>query len=333
MRPLKKIYKIYMHFVRSVKRLNIDAYAACTSFFLVLSFTPLLILLISILPLTRITETDLIAFFESFSPELFWNLEERLIDGIYSGGYAVLTISAIATLWTAARGVSSLVQGLNAVNDVEEKRNFFVRRGVCCLSTLILLGSLYISLLIMVFGKTIIRHLTKIWPQFTELQGILVKPRHLYNFLILVLFFALLYSFLPNKKQKFREQLPGAVFSAFCWIVFSWLFSLFINKYNPYNMYGNLAMVVVALMWIYFCLLFFMYGAYLNRYFKPVNIVLVYPKKHRDRIYSETFGSSADDDNTMPFGSSVRKPLGHENDEEHDAQIRDEIESTQDYLE
>ncbi len=332
MRVLKKIYKIYEHFVRSVKRLNIDAYAACTSFFLLLSFMPMMILLCSILPFTRITEQDVTLFFEGFTPEMFWDLEARLIDGVYSGGYAVLTISAIITLWTASRGVASLVQGLNAVNDVEEKRNFFVRRGVCCLYTLILLGALYISLVLMVFGKTIANQITRAWPDFSSLHGILVKPRHLYIFLILTLFFAVLYSFLPNKKQKFREQLPGAVFSSFTWIIFSWLFSLFISKYNPYSMYGNMAMVVVVMVWIYFCLLFFMYGAYLNRYFKPVNIVLVYPKKRRDKIYRDMFGDGRDE-SMIPFGTSVRKPIGHENDESHDADLREEIDTEQDYLE
>ena len=112
MRIIKKLYKIYDDFARSVKRLNIDAYAACTSFFLLLSFTPMLILLCSILPFTRITEADLILFIEGFLPAIFWDLVKKLVESVYSGGYAVLTVSAIITLWTAAKGVSSLVQGL-----------------------------------------------------------------------------------------------------------------------------------------------------------------------------------------------------------------------------
>ena len=327
MRIIKKLYKIFDDFSKSVKRLNIDAYAACTSFFLLLSFTPMLILLCSILPFTKITALDLIEFFEGFMPEIFWNLVERLVNSVYSGGYAVLTVSAIVTLWTAAKGVASLVQGLNAVYDVEEKRNFFVRRGVCCLYTLILLAALYISLLLMVFGKSIARYLTGVWPHFTELQGVLVKPRHLYIFIILVFFFAMLYSFLPNKKQKFREQLPGAVFSALCWIGFSLIFSFYVSRYNPYSMYGNFAIVIVAMLWIYFCLLVFLYGAYLNKYFKPVNIVLVYPKKHRDMLNA---GESVKENR---FGESVRKPLGRENEESHARDMQDEIDTTQDYLE
>ena len=320
MRVLRKLYRIYSDFARSVKRLNIDAYAACTSFFLLLSFTPMLILLCSILPFTRITEMDLIEFIEGFLPEMFWSLVERLVDSVYSGGYAVLTISAIITLWTAAKGVSSLVQGLNAVNDVEEKRNYFVRRGVCCLYTLILLAALYISLLLMVFGKAIAGYLSGVWAWFEEFQGIIVRPRHLYIFIILTFFFAVLYSFLPNKKQKFREQLPGAAFSSLCWIGFSAIFSYYVNRYNAYSMYGNFAIVIIAMLWIYFCLLFFLYGAYLNRYFKPINIVLVYPKKARTRMLGNPVENEKSGERSEPyselsiFGESVRKPLGHEND-------------------
>ncbi len=329
MRIIKKLYKIYNDFARSVKRLNIDAYAACTSFFLLLSFTPMLILLCSILPFTRITEADLILFIEGFLPAIFWDLVKRLVDSVYAGGYTVLTVSAIITLWTAAKGVASLVQGLNAVYDVEEKRNYFVRRGVCCLYTLILLGALYISLLLMVFGKSISSYLSGVWPWFEEFQGYIVRPRHLYIFLILTLFFTVLYSFLPNKKQKFREQLPGAVFSSLCWIGFSAIFSFYVSRYNAYSMYGNLAMVIVAMIWMYFCLLFFLYGAYLNRYFKPINIVLVYPKKHREIVNAK----SPEDEESALFGKSLRKPLGHENDDKRSEEINEEIRDVQDYLE
>lgn len=94
-------------------------------------------------------------------------------------------------------------------------------------------------------------------------------------------------------------------------------------------MYGNFAIVIVAMFWIYFCLLFFLYGAYLNKYFKPINIVLVYPKKRRDRMFAD----NSEEEKNGKFGESVRKPLGHENDEAHAQQMQEEIDTTQDYLE
>ena len=94
-------------------------------------------------------------------------------------------------------------------------------------------------------------------------------------------------------------------------------------------MYGNLAMVIVAMIWMYFCLLFFLYGGYLNKYFKPVNIVLVYPKKKR----AEMQVTNDDEQESALFGSSLRKPLGHENDDERNEEVREVLNQEQDYLE
>jgi hypothetical protein len=88
-------------------------------------------------------------------------------------------------------------------------------------------------------------------------------------------------------------------------------------------------MVVVAMIWMYFCFLFFLYGGYLNKYFKPVNIVLVYPKKKR----AEMQGIIDDNQESALFGSSLRKPLGHENDDVRNEEVREEIDKEQDYLE
>lgn len=278
---VKKIYKILKSFFASTKRLNIDAYAACTAFFLVLSLVPTMILLCSILPLTPLTEIDLVNFLQGIFPPMFEELIAKLVSSVYEGGYAVLTVSAVITLWVAGKSISSLMQALNAVFGIEEKRNFFIKRLVCSLYTLVFLAIVLVSLLLMVFSKSLEKYLCSVWDGFGRIEGVLLRPRYLYLFIILTLVFGLVYAFLPNKKQRFREMLPGAMFSSACWIGFSFFFALYVNRFNPYNMYGNLAMVIVAMIWIYFCLLFFMYGAYLNKYFKPINVVLLYPSSSR----------------------------------------------------
>ena len=44
---------------------------------------------------------------------------------------------------------------------------------------------------------------------------------------------------------------------------------------NSYGIYGSLSIIIIVLLWLYFCMYIIMVGAYLNRYFKPVNEVLV----------------------------------------------------------
>lgn len=280
---IKRIYRAWMSFSQSVSRLNITAYAACISYFFMLSLVPMTILLCSIIPFTRITESDLISYFQELLPDFFDNLIERLVSSVYEGGYTALTVSILITLWSAGKGISALIQGINVVNGVEEKRNFIHKRFVCCIYTVIMLAAILVNLVLVVFGRGIADYLSTVWVGFADIQGFLVKPRYLYMFIILTLVFALCYAFLPNKRLKFREQLPGAVFASLCWMGFSFFFSLYVNRFNPYNMYGNLAMFIVAMIWMYFCMLFLLYGACINRYFKPLNMKIVYPIKSRKK--------------------------------------------------
>ncbi|MCQ2540147.1 MAG: YihY/virulence factor BrkB family protein, partial [Acetatifactor sp.] len=82
---------------------------------------------------------------------------------------------------------------------------------------------------------------------------------------ILTLFFAAIYTYVPDRKLKFKQQIPGAMFSAIGWSIYSWGFSIYL-QYNSYGLYGSLSIVIIALLWMYFCMYIMLFGAYLNHY-------------------------------------------------------------------
>jgi len=87
----------------------------------------------------------------------------------------------------------------------------------------------------------------------------------------LTVLFAMMYAYIPNEKLKFREQLTGAMFSAIIWSIFSWGFSLYVSRAGAYSIYGSLSIIVIVMLWLYFCMYIIMVGAYLNRYFNSRN--------------------------------------------------------------
>ena len=50
------------------------------------------------------------------------------------------------------------------------------------------------------------------------------------------------------------------------WVVFSWVFSLYVDLSGKFGAYGFLGTILVAMMWMYFCLCFLLIGGYINRY-------------------------------------------------------------------
>ena len=71
---------------------------------------------------------------------------------------------------------------------------------------------------------------------------------------------------IPNEKLKVREQLTGAMFSAIVWSIFSWGFSLYVERDGVGSVYGSLSIIILIMIWMYFCMYIIFVGAYINRF-------------------------------------------------------------------
>jgi len=254
-------------FMAQIKKQEISAHAASTAFFLFLSLAPMLIVLCAAIPYTPLTEKHLIKLITDMTPELFDPVAESLIAEVYVKSVGVLPIALLATVWSAAKGIMALMNGLNAVNDVAEERNYFVVRGVACFYTVIMLLGIILSLIIVVFGNRLVYLWLYRFSGLQEVVSLLMNFRFIFVWLILTVLFGMVYTYIPNCKLKFREQLWGAMFSSIVWSIFSWCFSVYVDLGRPGSIYGSLTVIVLVMLWLYFCMYLFFVGAYFNRYF------------------------------------------------------------------
>jgi len=261
-------------FSAQMKKRNISSYAASIAFFFFLSLVPMLILVCTIIPFTPLTEENLVTAVTELTPDPIDPLAESLIADVYDKSAGILSIAAIATIWSAAKGVIALMRGLNAVNGVEEERNYFVVRIIASFYTVVMLVVMILSLFLMVFGNRLVDLALYRIPQLRAIASFAMNFRFIFVWLILTLLFAAVYAYVPDVKLQFREQIPGALFSAVAWSIFSWGFSIYVDYGNSYGIYGSLAIIIIVLLWMYFCMYIILIGAYLNIYFLPVNRVL-----------------------------------------------------------
>ena len=250
-----------------MKKKDLNTYAASTAFFFFLSVVPMLIMICTIIPYTPLTEENLVELVTDVLPDQIDPLAESLISDVYDRSAGILSIAILATVWSAAKGVMALMKGLNAVNDVAEQRNYFVVRIIASFYTVVMLLVVILSLFVMVFGDQLVTLALHRVPQLQSLVSFIMNFRFLFVWAVLSVLFAAVYAYVPNKKLAFKEQLPGAVFSAVVWSIFSWAFSYYLTYGNTYGIYGNLSIIIIVLLWMYFCMYIIMLGAYLNRYF------------------------------------------------------------------
>lgn len=270
MKTIYRLYYIFRDFNWQMTKKNIAAFAASTAFFLFLSMIPLLMALCAILPYTALTEENLINAITQFTPDAMEVLVIGVVSDVYARSAGTITIFAIVTIWSASKAMLALIRGLNAVNDFEERRNYFVLRFVACIYTVIILVAMILALFVMVFGNVIVNFLLRDFPPLHILAQFIMHFRFLFSWAILTFIFALIYAYVPNSKMRFKGQIPGAAFSAIMWSAASYAFSIYVDNFNGFGAYGGLTTVVILMIWFYMLMYILLIGAHINRYFGPV---------------------------------------------------------------
>lgn len=266
---LKRLCFIGYDFGKHMSRKNISAFAASTAFFLFLSLIPMLMLLCAVIPYTPVTEANLLRSITAIAPDSMDGLLVMIIQEVYDKSVGIISITAIVTLWTAGKGMLALMRGLNAINDVEENRNYVLLRIVASLYTIMVLILMLLSLIMMVFGNTLMNLMEGLIPQTAYLFSVLRHFRILVVWFVITIVIALIYAYMPGSRQGFKMQLPGAVIAAVGWSVITWCFSIYVDKFNGFSAYGSLTTIIILMLWLYACMYIVMAGAFLNRYFKP----------------------------------------------------------------
>ena len=279
---LRRLLFIGYDFGKHMSKKNISAFAASTAFFLFLSLIPALMLLCAILPYTPVTKANLMYLAREITPDAMDALLVSIISDVYDKSVGIISVTVAATLWSAGKGVLALMRGLNAINDVEENRNYLLLRIVASLYLILMIFAVLLSLLIMVFGNSLIRLIEGFVPQTSYLFDILIHFRTPLVWAVLTVIIALMYAYVPGTRQGFKIQLPGAVFAAVAWSIMTWAFSLYVDEFNGLTMYGNLTTIIILMLWLYAAMYIILAGAFINRYFKPAFQFFI-GKKHTDR--------------------------------------------------
>ena len=252
--------------LRKLRAMHIATHAAHASFFIVLSVFPLLVLMFGMLRYTALQPVDLIDLISALVPDALLPHAWNLISSAYQNtSKAVVSLSALTALWSAGRGIYGLQAGLNAVYGITEDRGWLRTRFLCAAYTFLFLLVLLLTLVLNVFGNTILKFLRQ-RPGFWSLID-LADFRFLVLILMQTLLFCAMFMYLPGQHHGFWESLPGALLGALGWMSASGLFSVYVEYFPRYaNIFGSVYAVALASLWLYVCVSIVFYGAVLNRF-------------------------------------------------------------------
>ena len=257
-----------VHFVRAVLELRIPLYAANACYFMVLAVLPTLLLLLGVLQYTPLDVERLGELLAGILPEAFGEGAEEMILLTYDkiSGTA-LSVTAVTALWSASRGIFGVMTGLNAIYGVTEDRGYVVTRCISMVYMFLFLVVLILTLALHVFGTALLQFLNRLSIPVLDMLTELVDLRFFLLLAIQTAFFTAMFTVLPNRRNRIRDSVPGALLASSGWLIFSDPYSIYVERFARLsNVFGSVYAVALSMLWLYCCMSIVFYGGALNRY-------------------------------------------------------------------
>ena len=244
---------------------HMGAYAAQTAYFFMLCMIPIILLLLTMVQYTPVTKADVMTAVIQVFPASVDSLITSIVNQVYNQSTGIIPITIIVALWSAGKGVLAMTSGLNCIYGCRETRNYIFLRIRATIYTVMFIIVIILLLVLSVFGNTLNLFIAGHIPFLKKISDWLIMSRTFITPTVLVVFSLMIYRFLPNRRGRFRDQLPGAMFAAVGWMVVSWVFSIYLDVFEGFSsMYGSLTTIVLIMLWMYFCMYCILLGAEMN---------------------------------------------------------------------
>lgn len=264
-----KLISMIGSIIEKAQKDHITAFSAQAAFFTILSFFPFVIVLLSLTRFFPITPQDMIGLVRTYLPKQYSAALIpiiRSLNGKLTTTYMSFTI--LTLLWSASKGILSMMTGLNTIHEIEEKRNYFILRFISSIYIGFMAIAVLFGMILLLFGNSLLLQLYRFQPVLENQHLFFAGIRFFLAFFTFLIVFIVLFKFLPSDKFRIWHVLPGALLTSIGWIVLSFAFSIYFDNFTMFNiMYGGLTSILMTLMWLYFCMMILFIGAEVNFYF------------------------------------------------------------------
>lgn len=272
------LWRLVVSTVGTCMRNRVTGLAAEAAFFAVLSLPPLIFALAGSIgyifaqfsdsQIDEVRETVLSLAGQALTPQTVNSIIKPTLNDVLNGGgrYDVVSIGFILALWSGSRALNVFVDTITIMYGLGGQRGIVRTRALSFLLYVLGMMTGVVTIPLVVAGPTLV---AKLLPDRVEFLNNLYWP------IVLVLgvcFLATLYHVSVPVRTAWRYNLPGAVFTMFCWVFGSALLRLVLvgTAKGSTSIYGPLAAPIAVLLWLYLLSMAVLIGAALNAAFDQI---------------------------------------------------------------
>lgn len=263
---MNKNVRFILALIRRFKEDEVSILSSQLAYSLLLSSIPFLIFLLTLVGYTPISSNEVIDYLKGIMPrEALELLDKTVAEVVDVKNGNLLSFSLIATIWAATGGIKAVMRCLNKAYDEVESRGFIKVQLLSIVFTVGMVLVMFFTIILLVFGNVIGDYLVNRFGFEMAFKYSWNMLRFLIMVFVMIVIFVAVYYFLPSRRLKCKEVIPGALFSAGGWIISSIAFSYYVDNFANYSrLYGGIAAVFILMAWIYLSSMILMIGGEIN---------------------------------------------------------------------
>lgn len=262
---MERVKRGIKNFFKVITRPEMEILPGHLAFSFVLSVVPTITILTYVASLFNFS-IDFIAEFitKAFSAE-FANMLLGVNAVVQTDLRFIITL--VVGYIIASNGPASIIASSNMIYGIKNA-GFFKRRIKAFIMTLIIILLFVFLFIFGVFGDKIIEML-----QVMDLSKVIITNITLFisvlkgpvSWFIIFVFVKIIFTMAPDKKVESHEVNKGAIFTTIGFILVTYVYSIYTTNFAQYDVfYGNLASIVVLVIWFYLLSYIFTIGLALN---------------------------------------------------------------------
>lgn len=266
----------FSYLVYRIGKDDASGLSAQLSYYFMLSLFPMLLFLLSIVPVVGVKQSTIRDIIKDHVPPAYASQVADIIGDIMSNASgSILSVGLILALWSASNGMTALMNSFNVAYDVEDSRNFIVSKLFSVLFTLAMIIVMPVALVLPTFGQQIGDLLFGPLGLGEQVKWVFDTIRYVLPVIVVLIAFMVLYTLAPNVKIKLMSVIPGAIFATIVFLAGSYLFGIYISNFSNYSKtYGSIAGIIILMLWLYITGFIIIIGAEINAIFHQRKVVV-----------------------------------------------------------
>ncbi len=283
------IWRVIVTTVSTCMKNRVTGLAAEAAFFAILSLPPLIFALagsigyvfaqFSSSQIEDVRQTVIEMASRALTPETVDDIIRPTLNDVLEGGrYDVISIGFVLALWSGSRALNVFVDTITIMYGLGGHRGIVRTRALSFLLYVLGMFTGVVTIPLVVAGPGLV---DAALPERMDLLNELYWPIVV---VLCVCFLTTLYHVSVPVRTSWRFNVPGAVFTMFCWIVGSALLRVVLveTAQGSTSIYGPLAAPIAILLWLYVLSIAVLIGAALNAAFDQI-----WPQKSTTTARSE----------------------------------------------